>query len=123
MVLQYWSFVIKHLCRSANRIHDIIPRTPIMFNEQFQTEKIIVDNIIMKLSGLQKQVIHLYRACHRTVKTKPQENRAHWKSYIHTEFSKYKHLPKKQFGAIEHLLRVGDRRLEMYLSPQIKDIH
>lgn len=77
----------------------------------------------MKLSGLQKQVIHLYRACHRAAITKPKDTQVHWKQYIHAEFVKYKHLPKKQFGAIEHLLRVGNRRLEMYLNPQIKDIH
>lgn len=77
----------------------------------------------MKLSGLQKQVIHLYRSCMRCVKTKPVENRLRWKQFIHEEFMKYKHLPKKQFGAIEHLVRVGTRRFEMYLNPQIKDIH
>ncbi|CAH6720641.1 succinate dehydrogenase assembly factor 1, mitochondrial [[Candida] jaroonii] len=76
----------------------------------------------MKLSGLQKQVIHLYRSCMRQVKHKPIDTQHHWRKFIHAEFVKYKAIPKKQFSAIEHLLRSGDRRLEMFSNPQIKDI-
>lgn len=39
------------------------------------------------------------------------------------EFHKYLHLDKKDFGAIEHLLRKGQRQLEIYESPGITDIH
>jgi succinate dehydrogenase assembly factor 1 len=76
-----------------------------------------------RLSGLQRDVLKLYRACIRAAYAKPKENRSHWVGYIHGEFAKYQSLPKKQFSVIEHLLRVGYRRYELYSSPQIKDIH
>ncbi|EMG48364.1 SDH6 Succinate dehydrogenase assembly factor 1 [Candida maltosa Xu316] len=76
-----------------------------------------------RLSGLQKDVIHLYRQCIRTVKTKPRDTQPHWKNFIHEEFNKYKKLPKKEFNTIEYLLRTGHKKLEMYSNPQLKDIH
>ncbi|KAH3900270.1 Sdh6p SCDLUD_003242 [Saccharomycodes ludwigii] len=76
-----------------------------------------------KLSGLQKQVVSLYRNCIRTAYTKPTENRHHFIDFTRKEFGKYKSLPKKEFGAIEHLLRLGNRRLEMLSQSEIKDIH
>jgi succinate dehydrogenase assembly factor 1 len=39
-----------------------------------------------------------------------------------TEFQKRIKLDKKDFGAIEYLLRKGQRQVEMYSSPGIKDI-
>jgi hypothetical protein len=39
-----------------------------------------------------------------------------------TEFQRHITLDKKDFGAIEYLLRKGRRQLEMYSSPGIKDI-
>lgn len=76
-----------------------------------------------RLSGLQREVLKLYRACIRSVKTKPEQNREHWRLYIREEFGKHRHLPKMLFSVIEHLIRVGHRRYEMYLNPNIKDIH
>lgn len=38
------------------------------------------------------------------------------------EFGKSIGLDKKDFGTIEYLLRKGQRQLEMYSSPRIKDI-
>jgi hypothetical protein len=38
------------------------------------------------------------------------------------EFEKNRHLDKKDFNAIEYLLRKGQRQLEIYASPGIKDI-
>lgn len=79
--------------------------------------------IMARLSGLQREVLKLYRACIRSVKTKPEQNREHWRLYIREEFGKHRHLPKMLFSVIEHLIRVGHRRYEMYLNPNIKDIH
>lgn len=76
-----------------------------------------------RLSGLQREVLKLYRACMRSVYSKPVENREHWRGYIRAEFGKHHHLPKKSFNVIEHLLRVGRRRWEMYKDPNIKDVH
>jgi len=42
--------------------------------------------------------------------------------YCRTEFEKGIGLDKKDFAAIEFLLRKGQRQLEMYSSPGIKDI-
>lgn len=39
------------------------------------------------------------------------------------EFERNLALDKKDFGAIEFLLRKGHRQLEMYAQPGIKDIH
>lgn len=75
-----------------------------------------------RLSGIQREVLKLYRACIRSTYTKPSENRLHWRNYVRAEFDKHKRLPKKSFSVIEHLLRVGNRRHEMYLDPQIKDV-
>jgi succinate dehydrogenase assembly factor 1 len=76
-----------------------------------------------RLSGLQREVLKLYRQCIRAAHTKPPQNKDHWLRYIRQEFSKYQNLPKKQFSVIEHLLRLGHKRYEMYNSPHIKDIH
>ena len=75
------------------------------------------------LSGLQREVIALYRQLLRMVRTKPEETRDHWRHFIRTEFVKHRGIPKKLFLVIEHLIRTGYRRYDMYLSPQIKDIH
>ena len=75
------------------------------------------------LSGLQREVIALYRQLLRMVRTKPEETRDHWRQFIRAEFVKHRGIPKKLFLVIEHLIRTGHRRYDMYLSPQIKDIH
>lgn len=76
-----------------------------------------------RLSGLQREVMGLYRKCFRMVKTKPEEFQMHWRAFIREEFKKNQKIPKKSFNVVEHLLRVGQRRFEMYLNPQIKDVH
>lgn len=39
------------------------------------------------------------------------------------EFRKNEMVDKKDFGAVEALLRMGLRKLELYSSPDVKDIH
>lgn len=39
------------------------------------------------------------------------------------EFQKHISVNKKDFGAVEYLLRKGHRQLEMYASPDIRNIH
>jgi hypothetical protein len=39
------------------------------------------------------------------------------------EFRRNKHVDKKDFAAIEFLLRTGNRKLEMYSAPGITNIH
>jgi succinate dehydrogenase assembly factor 1 len=45
-----------------------------------------------------------------------------WLTKIRREFKEHQSVDKKDFGAIEHLLRMGTRKLELYSSPGIKNI-
>ncbi|ODV62885.1 Sdh6p ASCRUDRAFT_74341 [Ascoidea rubescens DSM 1968] len=76
-----------------------------------------------KLSGLQKEVIRLYRACIRQSYKKPIENQGNFRKYIRQEFGKYRDLPRRDFTTVEHLLRTGHRRFEMFSQEQIRDIN
>ncbi|KAF9886192.1 hypothetical protein FE257_011915 [Aspergillus nanangensis] len=103
-----------------------------------------------RLSGLQRDVLSLYRKCLREIRKKPivsvlgsitptiksldgpwakllllsanQDTRGNFKSYARAEFEKYISVSKKDFNAIEYLLRKGQRQLEMYSSPGIRNI-
>lgn len=75
-----------------------------------------------RLSGLQKDVLALYRRCLRATRVKPVGRRPHFVSFARREFEKHLDLDKKDFGAIEFLLRKGDRQLEMYSAPNITNI-
>lgn len=76
----------------------------------------------VRFSGLQREVLSLYRSCIRAAYNKPIEYRQHWVGYVHEEFEKGRGIPRRDFGAIEYLLRTGRRRYEMYKSPDIKDV-
>ncbi|CAB4253744.1 similar to Saccharomyces cerevisiae YDR379C-A Protein involved in the assembly of the mitochondrial succinate dehydrogenase complex [Maudiozyma barnettii] len=78
---------------------------------------------VKKLSGLQKEVIHLYRQWVRMAHTKPIDTQPRFMNFIHEEFGKYRDLPRKDFTTIEYLLRTGSRRLQMYSQDDVKDIH
>ncbi|KAI0168759.1 complex 1 protein-domain-containing protein [Pestalotiopsis sp. NC0098] len=76
----------------------------------------------MRLSGLQKEVLGLYRQCLRESRKKPQQSRPHFESFARSEFNKNIRVDKRDFAAIEFLLRKGKRQLELYSAPGIKDI-
>lgn len=76
-----------------------------------------------RLSGIQREALKLYRTCFRIVKTKPTNTQEHWKTFIRHEFHKHGNVSKKQFSVVEHLIRTGHKRFEMYLNPQIKDVN
>ncbi|KAK4075483.1 uncharacterized protein Triagg1_4604 [Trichoderma aggressivum f. europaeum] len=76
----------------------------------------------MRLSGLQKEVLALYRQCLRECRKKPQNTRAHFEKFVRDEFSRNLAVEKRDFAAIEFLLRKGHRQLDVYSSPGIKDI-
>ncbi|TFB04288.1 hypothetical protein CCMA1212_003638 [Trichoderma ghanense] len=76
----------------------------------------------MRLSGLQKEVLSLYRQCLRECRKKPQETRAHFEKFVRDEFSRNLTIEKRDFAAIEFLLRKGHRQLDVYSSPGIKDV-
>ncbi|KAF5981162.1 Complex 1 LYR [Fusarium coicis] len=75
-----------------------------------------------RLSGLQREVLALYRNCLRESRKKPQATRSHFESFARHEFSRNLAIDKRDFAAIEFLLRKGRRQLEVYGSPGIKDI-
>ncbi|KAJ5678603.1 hypothetical protein N7462_006847 [Penicillium macrosclerotiorum] len=99
-----------------------------------------------RLSGLQRDVLSLYRQCLREVRKKPsvcatplrsspptnrlffclgQDSQPNFKRYarrLSAEFQKHLSVNKKDFGTIEYLLRKGQRQLEMYASPGIRNI-
>ncbi|KAJ1677125.1 hypothetical protein EV182_006824 [Spiromyces aspiralis] len=79
---------------------------------------------VPQLSGLQRDVLKLYRDCLRMIRAKPPESQARFRGYLRGEFEKHRHLARVRDAAtIEYLLRKGRRRLEMYRSPNITDIH
>ncbi|KAM0198008.1 hypothetical protein ACHAPQ_005811 [Fusarium lateritium] len=75
-----------------------------------------------RLSGLQKEVLALYRNCLRESRKKPKTTRPHFESFARNEFHRNLAIDKRDFAAIEFLLRKGRRQLESYGSPGIKDI-
>ncbi|KAJ4421381.1 hypothetical protein N0V82_003762 [Gnomoniopsis sp. IMI 355080] len=75
-----------------------------------------------RLSGLQKEVLVLYRSCLREARKKPETSRKHFEAFARTEFEKNLAVEKRDFAAIEFLLRKGRRQLDSYSAPGIKDI-
>ncbi|KAJ5083283.1 hypothetical protein N7456_012710 [Penicillium angulare] len=76
-----------------------------------------------RLSGLQREVLSLYRQCLREIRKKPtvRITLPRWETSW-AEFQKHLSVNKKDFGAVEYLLRKGHRQLEMYASPGIRNI-
>lgn len=76
----------------------------------------------MRLSGLQKDVLSLYRSCLRESRKKPKAARSHFQAFARSEFEKNIQIDKRDFAAVEFLLRKGRRQLEVYSAPGVKDI-
>ncbi|KAK2812370.1 hypothetical protein FQN50_001369 [Emmonsiellopsis sp. PD_5] len=76
----------------------------------------------MRLSGLQREVLSLYRTALREIRKKPVESQDNFKQFARQEFRKNLSISKKDFSAIEYLLRKGRRQIEMYASPGIRNI-
>ena len=75
-----------------------------------------------RLSGLQRDVLALYRQCLRAARKKPAQTRGNFETFARREFEKNIHMDKKDFGAIEFMLRKGTRQLETYEAPNITNI-
>ncbi|KAM0012421.1 putative complex 1 LYR protein [Helianthus debilis subsp. tardiflorus] len=66
-----------------------------------------------KLSGIQKQVLSLYRGFLRTARSKTPENQAHIESLVSAEFRKNaQSIDRNNFLHIEYLLRRGKKQLD-----------
>uniref|UniRef100_A0A060TDB6 ARAD1D49610p n=1 Tax=Blastobotrys adeninivorans TaxID=409370 RepID=A0A060TDB6_BLAAD len=77
---------------------------------------------MVRHSGLQKDVLNLYRRCIRAVHKKPAENQRGFLLFVRQSFHQYESLPRKDFGTIEHLLRKGNKMLELYSNPNVRKI-
>ena len=75
-----------------------------------------------RLSGIQRDVLSLYRKCLRETSKKPEGNQIHFRMFIREEFEKARNLDKKDFAIIEFLLRKGARQLETYAAPDVRDV-
>ncbi|KAL8404241.1 hypothetical protein RB594_009194 [Gaeumannomyces avenae] len=72
-----------------------------------------------RLSGLQKEVLALYRSSLREIRKKPAPARPHFHAFARAEFEKNLAIDKRDFAAVEYLLRKGRRQLETYSAPGI----
>lgn len=75
-----------------------------------------------RLSGLQKDVLSLYRSCLRAARQKPADTRPNFEAFARREFEKNINMNKKDFGTIEFLLRKGNRQLETYATPGVTNV-
>ncbi|GAA5820219.1 hypothetical protein JCM10212_006786 [Sporobolomyces blumeae] len=78
-----------------------------------------------RVTGLQRQIFSLYKRSLAMVRSKPLETRPAWFTFVSHQFrheSAGGGLRKKDVGAIEHLLRKGEKQLEMYSSPGVKNV-
>ncbi|GMM36115.1 Sdh6 protein [Saccharomycopsis crataegensis] len=76
-----------------------------------------------RLSGLQKEVIHFYRKCIRGISTKPKDSQQNFREFIRGEFGRFRNISKRDFSTIEHLLRTGFRRYDMFAIKEVKNVH
>lgn len=73
-----------------------------------------------KLSGMQKQVLALYRGFLRAARSKSPEDRTQIESFVSSEFRRNSQLiERKNFLYIEYLLRRGKKQLEQLKSPDM----
>ncbi|KAI9594273.1 hypothetical protein BDF19DRAFT_445407 [Syncephalis fuscata] len=72
-------------------------------------------------SGLQRQVLGLYRSCLRTIRNKPIETQQQFRLFARRQFER-NDVKITDIAAIEHLLRVGQRQLETYGHPSVQNI-
>lgn len=75
-----------------------------------------------RLSGLQRQVLSLYRACLRSIRTKPEDARPALRSFARDEFEKHRGDNPKNFLRIEHLLRKGRRLMELLAASEARGV-
>lgn len=70
-----------------------------------------------KLSGMQKQVLALYRGFLRAARSKPIEVRRQIETVVSSEFrQKSKQVDRKNFQYIEYLIRRGRKQLDQLKS-------
>ncbi|XP_030444042.1 succinate dehydrogenase assembly factor 1, mitochondrial [Syzygium oleosum] len=75
-------------------------------------------NAPRRLSGMQKQVLALYRGFLRAARPKPPDDRRRVESIVSAEFRRNaRQVDRKNFLYIEYLLRRGRKQLDQLKSP------
>lgn len=69
-----------------------------------------------KKSGVQKQILGLYKSFMRELKHKPLEQRNSFKIHIRQQFKDKKDVPRTEMRIIEHWLQFGKRQLKLFKS-------
>ncbi|KAI0051399.1 hypothetical protein FA95DRAFT_1485324 [Auriscalpium vulgare] len=73
-------------------------------------------------SGLQKEVLALYRRALRMVRTKPAATRDKFHLFVRYSFkTQATTFSPRKVSTVEHLIRKGRKQLETYESPAVKD--
>ncbi|CAE6417522.1 unnamed protein product [Rhizoctonia solani] len=75
----------------------------------------------MRLSGLQKEVLGLYRRALRMARSKPASSRGNFNILVQYEFRVRGAVSPRDVGTIEYLVRRGKKRLEMLEDPGVKE--
>ncbi|KAI9058361.1 hypothetical protein FKP32DRAFT_1606788 [Trametes sanguinea] len=75
-----------------------------------------------KHSGLQREVLALYRRALRMVNTKPPAAQSKFRLFVRYSFkTQATSVSPRNISTIEHLLRRGRRQIEMYEDPSVRD--
>lgn len=78
----------------------------------------------MPHSGLQLQVLSLYREFLRAVRVKPEGSQARFRQAIRLGFRRQAQaVGPREVAVVEHLMRRGRAQLETLRSPSVTDIH
>lgn len=75
-----------------------------------------------RLSGLQKDVLSLYRRCLRATRQKPSASQPNFYRFARHEFERNLHVDRKDFSAVEFMIRKGEKQLEMYKGRGITNV-
>lgn len=73
---------------------------------------------------VRSSIFSLYRRCLRAARTKPAATRPNFERVIRNEFRKNASaVSRRDFGTIEFMLRMGERKLSTYSPASVRDIH
>ncbi|PVF99525.1 hypothetical protein CPB86DRAFT_756664 [Serendipita vermifera] len=81
--------------------------------------------MVVRRSGLQNEVISLYRRALRLVRTKPEPSQARFRTLIRWTFRRpqvMENVSPRDVSLIEHLVRKGKRSVELWENPGVKDV-
>ncbi|KAK9382980.1 complex 1 protein-domain-containing protein [Kockiozyma suomiensis] len=75
-----------------------------------------------RLTGLQRDVLSLYRSCLRAIRKKPPDSRQNFLLFTREQFEQHRHILKSDFTTVEYLLRRGHNQLETYSNAGVRNI-